>query len=127
MTWTLTDTGLPPLPDGRTPTPAPTPRERARTHRAAVRWIAAKFPGANERGRAARLRWAEVSDEAVIDARRGLAMEVRRFTADPASPRRVREPLADRALGLEVAETAAEARNVLTEVEAIGLRLGVRP
>jgi hypothetical protein len=114
MTWTI-DPGLPPLPDRRTPTPAVTLRARERTHRAAVRWIAAKFADATGRGRGARLRWAAVSDEAVMDARRGLAMEVRHFTADPAAPRRARQPLAGRALDLELAETAAEARDLITE------------
>ena len=85
-----------------------------------------QVPGATERGRAGRRRWAAASDEALLDARRGLAMEVRYFTDDPASPRRARGPLAGRALDLELAESAAEARSVLTEIEAIGLRLGVR-
>ena len=62
-----------------------------------------------------------------MDARRGLAMEIRHFTADPSSPKRARQPLADRALALELSETAAEARDVITEIEAIGLRLGVKP
>jgi hypothetical protein len=125
MTWTLADPGLPPLPDGRASTPPVAP-PRSRT-KASVRWVAAKFgEAAVDRGRAARRRWAAVSDETIMDARRGLAMEIRRFTADPSSPRRVRQPLADRALALELSATAAEARD-LTEIEAIGLRLEAKP
>ena len=124
MSWTLADPGLPPLPDGRTPTPPVASDPNA--HAKSVRWIAAKFKGSVQRGRATRRRWSAVSDEKLIDARRGLAMEVRHFTADPSSPKRVRQPLADRALALELSETAAAARDLVTEIGAIGLRLGVK-
>jgi hypothetical protein len=120
--WTIADPGLPPLPGGHTPMPEPDSNAHAR----ACRWIAEKFRGSIVRGRAAHKRWAAVPNEVVMEARRALAMSVRHHTADPRSDRHARHPLADRALLLELAESASEARDLITEIEAIGLRLELR-
>ena len=72
MTWTLAQPGLPPASTGHV-----RPADDPASHRKAVRWIGRKVPGSIDRGRAARRRWAGVSDDLLSDARREIAGAIR--------------------------------------------------
>jgi hypothetical protein len=90
-----------------------------------ARWIADRFPGARSRGRRARAYWAEISDDLLLEARRDLAQAIRCQNGE--LPNRVRQPLRDRALLIELSAHADTVRELVVEVEAIGLALEIAP
>jgi hypothetical protein len=101
------------------PSPAANPTNDPDTHPPSLDWIAEHFPGSSTRVDVARERWAQVSDSKLLDARRDLAMRIR-YQLDRA-PSGARQPLADRALLIELAESANEMGGLLIEVDAIGV------
>jgi hypothetical protein len=119
--WNLADPGLPPL-DGRTPTPpvVADPRTDAKS----ARWIIRHFAGATERGRAARARVARVTDQTLIARRSRIAADLRHLAREGLRGEAQRA-IADRALGIELAATPTEIRNLIIECEAIGARTEV--
>ena len=100
----------------------PKPADDPASHRKAVRWIGRKVPGSIDRGRAARRRWAGVSDDLLSDARREIAGAIR---AVDEVPDQVADPLRNRPLLIELAEPANAVRELVVEVEAIGLTVEV--
>ena len=67
--------------------------------------------------------WTDAPDDLLLDSRRAIAQAIRVGIDDV--PARVRTSLRDRALLIELAETAAAVRELLVEVEAIGLSVEV--